>query len=84
LSVIPRNTRRCPACGANPDSLSAEAARARAQQAPASKPSLFRWKQESILILKALLIGFPLYLLFRWLLWTLLGGSWDSGWTLPF
>jgi len=64
--------------------MSPEVARVRAHRVPGSKPSIFRWKQESILILKVLLIGFPLYLFFRWLLWTLLGGSWDSGWTLPF
>jgi hypothetical protein len=34
--------------------------------------------------LKVISIGFPIYLAFRWLLWTLLGGSWNSGWTLPF
>jgi hypothetical protein len=45
---------------------------------------MFRWKRESILILKVLLIGFPLYLAFRWLLWIVLGRSMYSGWTLPF
>lgn len=74
----------CPACGATEASLRAEAASARANQLPAAKPSIFRWKRESLLILKVLLIGFPLFLAFRWGLWTLLGGSWDSGWTLPF
>ena len=81
---IPVDADECPNCGATEASLSAEAASARANQSPSMKPSIFRWKRESILFLKAILIGFPLYLVFRWLLWEALGGSWDSGWTLPF
>jgi hypothetical protein len=84
FEIMSDDATECSACGATKASLSAEAASARKYQLPSSKPSIFRWKRESILILKALVIGFPLYLAFRWLLWTVLGGSWDSGWTLPF
>jgi hypothetical protein len=84
FAVITAAAAECPACGATEATYQAEVAAARANQVPVSKPSIFRWKRESLMILIVLLIGFPLYLLFRYLLFTVLGGSWDSGWTLPF
>jgi hypothetical protein len=57
---------------------------ARSYQVPSSKPSIFRWKRESVELLVMISVGLALLLAFRWLLWLVLGGSWDSGWTLPF
>jgi hypothetical protein len=74
---------QCPKCGATEASLSAEAASARANRLPSSNPLKLRWKRESILISKVLIVGFPLYLVFLWLLRTVLGGYY-GGWTLPF
>lgn len=73
LAIIPMNSSQCPECGATEASLTEEAASARANKLPSLKPSVFRWKRESIVILKALAIGFPLYLLFRWFLFSWLG-----------
>ena len=83
LTVIADGAAECPACGATEETLRAEAALAREHQLPAAKPSIFRWKRESVQLLIMLLGGLAIVMLFRWLLWTALGGSWDSGWTLP-
>lgn len=71
-------------CGATEASLRAEAAAARSHPMPSSKHSIFRWKRESVELLIVLSLGLALLLAFRWLVWTVLGGSWNSGWTLPF
>jgi hypothetical protein len=64
--------------------MKAEVDSARSSQVPSPRPSIFRWKRESVQLLIMLTIGLALLIAFRWLVWTVLGGSWDSGWTLPF
>ena len=84
LVLIPSDAIRCPECGATEASLRREATSASLHQVPSSKSSIFRWKRESLELLVMLAVGLALLIAIRWLVWTLLGGSWNSGWTLPF
>ena len=84
LALISDDATECSVCGATEASLRLEVAAARSHQVPSSKPSIFRWKRESIQLLIILTLGLALLIAFRGLLWTALGGSLDSGWTLPF
>jgi hypothetical protein len=81
LALISGNVTKCPVCGVSEATLRAEAAAARSQQAPSSRPSLFRWKRESVELLKFLLIALAVSLAIRWLIGTLfLDKGFLEGW----
>jgi hypothetical protein len=65
LALISADATECPVCGATEASLSAEAASARAHQVPSSKPSIFRWKRESVAFLIVILIGWAVIIAIR-------------------
>jgi hypothetical protein len=65
LALISGDVTKCPACGATEASLSAEAASARAHQVPSSRPSIFRWKRESVAFLIVILIGWVVLIVIR-------------------
>lgn len=74
LSLISDQGTQCPVCGATEASLLAEAAKVRAHQVPSSRPSIFRWKRESIAVLIIILIGWFVLIAIRWPLREILQG----------
>jgi len=74
LALISADATECPLCGATETSLSAEVAAARTHQLPSARPSIFRWKRESVQLLIIVLISWALLLAVRWLIWIGVGG----------
>jgi hypothetical protein len=80
-ALISDDDSTCPACGVSKDHLSAEVATLRSRRPRSSRLSIFRWKRDSVDLLKFLIIALAISLAFRWLLGTyVLGKGFLEGW----
>jgi hypothetical protein len=80
-AFVPDDKSTCPACGVTKGDLSAEVATLRSRRPLASRLSIFRWKRDSVDLLKFLIIALAISLAFRWLLGTyVLGKDFLEGW----